>query len=95
MLSTCCCWCACPTLFFPSAALIPSLFLCLSAHIISTTITTESQHKWNKDASDWGFTQFLPYLDALNPDKGFLVNDTLKIKVEIQVQVRMGVSEKE
>jgi hypothetical protein len=48
----------------------------------------ESSHKWNKDASDWGFTQFLPVADAMNPDKGYVHNDSIKLKVEIQVQVR-------
>jgi hypothetical protein len=51
-------------------------------------LCAESNHKWSKDASDWGFTQFMPYVDAVSPEKGYLVNDTLKIKVEIQVQVR-------
>lgn len=51
-------------------------------------LCAESVHKWNKDASDWGFTQFMPFVDAVNPEKGYLLNDTLKIKVEIQVQVR-------
>jgi hypothetical protein len=49
---------------------------------------SESSHKWNKDASDWGFTQFLPYADASNPERGYLKDDALHIKVEIQVQVR-------
>eukprot|EP00775_Hariotina_reticulata_P001261 gene1261-1601_t len=46
----------------------------------------ESSHKWSSNETDWGFTQFIPLVDLQDPEKGFLVNDTLQIKVEIQVQ---------
>jgi hypothetical protein len=62
----------------------------IAVRILLLLLCAESVHKWNKDASDWGFTQFMPFADAVNPEKGYLLNDTLKIKVEIQVQVRTG-----
>lgn len=61
--------------------------LCCAA-LCCPVLCADSQHKWNKDQADWGFTQFIPYADAVNPEKGYLLNDTMKIKVEIQVQVR-------
>jgi hypothetical protein len=32
----------------------------------------------------------MPAAELLNPERGFVVNDTVKIKVEITVQVRRG-----
>jgi ubiquitin carboxyl-terminal hydrolase 7 len=49
---------------------------------------TESSHKWNSNATDWGFTQFMLLGELLDPERGFVVNDTVKIKVEITVEVR-------
>jgi hypothetical protein len=51
-------------------------------------VRAESSHRFHKDETDWGFTQYMPLVDALDPAKGFLLNDTLKVKVEVQVQVR-------
>jgi hypothetical protein len=32
----------------------------------------------------------MPLAELLDPERGFVVNDTMKIKVEITVQVRPG-----
>ena len=39
-------------------------------------------------AADWGFTEFLRLEDALNSGSGFVVNDTLIIRIAINVQKR-------
>jgi hypothetical protein len=48
----------------------------------------ESSHKWSQAETDWGFTGFMLVGELTDPERGFLVNDTVKIKVEITVQVR-------
>jgi hypothetical protein len=63
---------------------VSSLYLCLAVCLAGTS------HRWAQDAEDWGFTQFLSLEDALDPDRGFTLDDTLKIKVEVQVQVTRG-----
>lgn len=50
----------------------------------------ESSHKWSQQETDWGFTQFMPLLELQDPDRGFIVDDKLIIKVEISVQVSTG-----
>ncbi|KAF6255465.1 hypothetical protein COO60DRAFT_1641474 [Scenedesmus sp. NREL 46B-D3] len=46
----------------------------------------ESSHKWSQNETDWGFTQYMLLGELLDPERGFIVNDTVKIKVEITVQ---------
>ena len=41
---------------------------------------------FTNQATDWGFTQFLPLQDALSNRAGFVVNDTLVLTVRIGVQ---------
>jgi hypothetical protein len=53
-------------------------------------LVAESFHKWSQNETDWGFTDFISLDELLQPDRGFVVNDTVKIKVEITVQVRLG-----
>ena len=43
----------------------------------------DKQHKFDKTSQDWGFNTFCPLADVLNPAKGFLVNDTMRIHVEV------------
>jgi hypothetical protein len=50
----------------------------------------ESSHKWSQNETDWGFREFMLLAELLEPERGFLVNDTVKFKVEITVQVRRG-----
>lgn len=57
---------------------------CWSLHAL-----TESVHTWSSEAEDWGFTLFLPLEAALDPDKGYCLNDTLKLKAEITVELRV------
>ncbi|KAL5101398.1 hypothetical protein RYX36_005725 [Vicia faba] len=45
----------------------------------------DTQHHFNEQESDWGFTSFIP-LDILNdPGGGYLVNDTLVVEVTCKV----------
>eukprot|EP00883_Tetradesmus_obliquus_P008816 jgi/Sobl393_1/19554/SZX64323.1 len=46
----------------------------------------ESSHKWSQTETDWGFSQCMLLAELHDPERGFIVNDTLKIKVEITVQ---------
>ena len=47
----------------------------------------EAQHHFNAKESDWGFTQFLPLSDLMEPDSGFLsADDTLVIEAQVSVR---------
>lgn len=50
------------------------------------SISKDTAHTFTAAESDWGFTQFCPLSDVLDPRKGYLVNDTLELRVEINVQ---------
>ena len=41
---------------------------------------------FTSQATDWGFTQFLPLQDTQDSRIGFVVNDTLMLTVKISVQ---------
>lgn len=45
----------------------------------------ETQHQFNARESDWGFTSFMPLHDLSDPAKGYLVNDTLIVDVDVKV----------
>jgi len=49
------------------------------------TLIRGTQHTFTSQATDWGFTQFLAFSDANDPKKGFIVDDTLVLKVRITV----------
>eukprot|EP00898_Chlorokybus_atmophyticus_P002338 jgi/Chlat1/3104/Chrsp21S03336 len=46
-------------------------------------VVKETKHTFDSRESDWGFTEFVPLADILDSSKGYLVNDTLEIKVDI------------
>ncbi|XP_020690617.1 ubiquitin carboxyl-terminal hydrolase 12 [Dendrobium catenatum] len=50
------------------------------------TIRKEAQHQFNIRESDWGFTSFMPLSDLYDPNKGFLVNDTVVVEAEVVVR---------
>ena len=52
---------------------------------IICTGCAETQHQFILNEPDWGFSQFMPLEDALAPDKGFLVDDSMTVKVKIEV----------
>jgi hypothetical protein len=39
----------------------------------------ESTHTFTANDVDWGFKEFLPLKDVLDPARGFLVDDILKV----------------
>ncbi|GAU12354.1 hypothetical protein TSUD_253050 [Trifolium subterraneum] len=45
-----------------------------------------SQHQFNPRQSDWGFTSFIPLGELYDPSRGYLVNDTLVVEVEVLVR---------
>mmetsp|Transcript_7331 Transcript_7331/g.19028 ORF Transcript_7331/g.19028 Transcript_7331/m.19028 type:complete len:1112 (-) Transcript_7331:2065-5400(-) len=49
-------------------------------------VKKDSGHQFNARESDWGFTQFLPVNELMDPDNGFLHNDTLVVFAEVHVQ---------
>ncbi|XP_045831302.1 ubiquitin C-terminal hydrolase 12-like [Trifolium pratense] len=51
------------------------------------------KHRFNERESDWGFRYFIPFDELYNPSRGYLVNDTLV--VEVEVEVTCSVDEKE
>ncbi|KAF7818901.1 MATH domain and coiled-coil domain-containing protein [Senna tora] len=46
------------------------------------TVKSETQHRFNSNVSDWGFTKFMP-ISAI--EKGYLVNDMFIIVAEVSV----------
>ena len=50
----------------------------------------ETQTNFYQGQTDWGFNDYLPEAEILNPASGFLENDTLTIKVEITVRPPTG-----
>eukprot|EP00803_Ostreobium_quekettii_P004318 evm.model.scf_1518.4 EVM.evm.TU.scf_1518.4 scf_1518:22440-34055(-) len=79
---------------FPEAPYTPP-HMCPKAHFElvvenqlhpEKTLSRETHHSFTSQATDWGFTQFLPFSDANDPKKGFVIDDTLVLKVKITVQ---------
>ena len=46
----------------------------------------EAEHTFEGRENDWGFTNFTNVSDLLAPEKGFLINNALQIKAEIEVE---------
>lgn len=49
------------------------------------TITKETEHHFNAKESAWGFKNFIPLVELCSPGRGFIVDDTCMIEVEISV----------
>ncbi|GAV86142.1 MATH domain-containing protein [Cephalotus follicularis] len=49
------------------------------------SIRNDTQHQFNAQENDWGFTSFVPLGDLYDPSRGFLVNDTVIIKANVIV----------
>ncbi|XP_039043952.1 ubiquitin carboxyl-terminal hydrolase 13-like [Hibiscus syriacus] len=50
------------------------------------SVRKDTQHQFNARESDWGFTSFMPLGELYNPSRGYLVNDTLIVEVEVVVR---------
>lgn len=44
-----------------------------------------SKHAFSAEANDWGFNQFIPLSTVMDENEGFLVDDTILVRVEVQV----------
>jgi len=60
---------------------IAVLFLWLYFHYVDT------QHQFNEQESDWGFTSFIRLGKLHDPRRGYLMNDTLVVEVEVTCNV--------
>ncbi|KAL4179143.1 hypothetical protein AMTRI_Chr13g118570 [Amborella trichopoda] len=45
----------------------------------------DTQHQFNALESDWGFTSFMSRNALYDPNKGYLVNDTIVVEAEVVV----------
>ncbi|XP_064392255.1 tripartite motif-containing protein 12A-like isoform X3 [Halichondria panicea] len=46
----------------------------------------EFNHNYSNSSTDWGYSSFMKLRDLTNPAKGFIVNDSIVLKAEIEVQ---------
>ncbi|KAL7228353.1 hypothetical protein ACSBR2_007135 [Camellia fascicularis] len=78
----------------PDSAVLPSgwsrhaqfSFALLDQIHNQNTVKKETQHEFNSQESDWGFTSFMPLRELHDPSKGFLVNDTIVVEADITGQ---------
>lgn len=49
-------------------------------------VCSDASHTFNPQGQDWGFTQFLPLAELRDPTKGYLVDDTVQIKLSVKVE---------
>ncbi|KAH9699312.1 ubiquitin carboxyl-terminal hydrolase 12 [Citrus sinensis] len=50
------------------------------------SVRKDTQHQFNARESDWGFTSFMPLGELYDPNRGYLVNDTLIVEAEVIVR---------
>ena len=50
-------------------------------------VARPSKHAFSEEANDWGFNQFIPLSTVMDDGEGFLVDDALLVKAEVQVGV--------
>ncbi|KAJ0084120.1 hypothetical protein Patl1_29788 [Pistacia atlantica] len=48
-----------------------------------SSVRNDTQHQFNARESDWGFTSFMPLGELYDPNRGYLVNDTLIVEAEV------------
>jgi hypothetical protein len=51
---------------------------------------TISDKTCTQASSNWGWTEFLQLDKLTQPEQGFLVDDTVVVRVDMTVQVRVG-----
>ncbi|KAF9617659.1 hypothetical protein IFM89_037722 [Coptis chinensis] len=44
---------------------------------LNLTLHAETQHQFSAKHPDWGFWNFIPLSEPRDPDRGFLLDDTL------------------
>ncbi|XP_057732462.1 ubiquitin C-terminal hydrolase 13-like isoform X2 [Arachis stenosperma] len=50
------------------------------------SIRKETSHQFNARESDWGFTNFMPLSELLDPSRGYVVNDTCVVEADVAVR---------
>ncbi|XP_044483132.1 ubiquitin C-terminal hydrolase 12-like isoform X3 [Mangifera indica] len=50
------------------------------------SVRKDTQHQFTARESDWGFTSFMPLGELYDPNRGYLVNDTLLVEAEVIVR---------
>ena len=50
------------------------------------------QHLFYSKENDWGFSHFMTWQDVLDPDKGYIKNDTITLEVHVIADAPHGVS---
>lgn len=58
----------------------------LRSGLIVYTRVAETDHMFCDKASDWGFTSFMPLADLLDPAGGFLQDDMVVVRADVQVK---------
>ncbi|KAA8539052.1 hypothetical protein F0562_025744 [Nyssa sinensis] len=49
------------------------------------TVRKGTQHQFNAQENDWGFTSFMPLSELNDPGRGYLVNDTCIVEADVAV----------
>ncbi|XP_043483984.1 ubiquitin carboxyl-terminal hydrolase 7-like isoform X2 [Leptopilina heterotoma] len=55
-------------------------------------IEKEVNHLFNNKENDWGFRQFLKWEELLNPDKGYIKDDSITVEVDLEIDAPYGTS---
>ncbi|PRQ55946.1 putative ubiquitinyl hydrolase 1 [Rosa chinensis] len=51
--------------------------------------TEDTEHEFNANECDWGFTKFMPASEIHDLSKGYLVNDTCLVEANVSVRKRV------
>jgi ubiquitin carboxyl-terminal hydrolase 7 len=57
----------------------------IDQHNPEAPLIKDARHLFTENANDWGFTAFCSLPELEDPTRGFIVDDTIKIKVEVTV----------
>ncbi|XP_057954048.1 uncharacterized protein LOC131148351 [Malania oleifera] len=49
------------------------------------SVKKDTEHRFNAQIKDWGFMSFLPFSKLYNPRRGYILNDTCIITIEVSV----------
>lgn len=61
--------------------------LSLLSRVEGGDLVKDTQHTFISGETDWGFTSFVPLAELQDPSRGLLVEDTIRIKVFVEVRV--------
>lgn len=49
------------------------------------------KHSFNSKENDWGYTQYIAYTDLMDPNNGYVTNDTIHVQVKVMADAPHGV----